>query len=115
MLILVALGLVGVLWQNVTQRTREIGVRRASGATQGQICVQFVGEILVVATFAAVSGGILIFQFALFDVLPNVTPQVNAVSLLCTAGILYLLVGAAALYPGWLATRVPPVAALHHE
>ena len=67
------------------------------------------------ATVAAVLGIILIFQLALFDILPDVTPQVNAICLLAAAGILYLLVGAAALYPGWLAARVPPVAALHHE
>ena len=32
LLIMVALGLTGVLWQNVTQRTKEIGLRRAKGA-----------------------------------------------------------------------------------
>jgi putative ABC transport system permease protein len=115
MLTMVGLGLVGVLWQNVTQRTREIGVRRASGATRGRICAQFVGEVMVVATFAAVLGGILIVQFALFDLFPSVVPEVYIAGLLCAVGILYLLVSAAALYPGWLATRVPPAVALHHE
>src|SRR6185436_11964295 len=33
LMIMVALGLTGVLWQNVTQRTKEIGLRRAKGAT----------------------------------------------------------------------------------
>jgi putative ABC transport system permease protein len=115
MLAIVALGLVGVLWQNVTQRTREIGVRRAAGATQGQICAQFVGEILVVATFGAALGTVLVFQFALFDAFPSVTPGVYSAGLLSAAAVLYLLVSAAALYPGWLAARVPPAAALHHE
>ena len=115
MLAMVGLGLVGVLWQNVTQRTREIGVRRASGATRGQVCAQFVGEVMVVATFAAVLGGMLIVQFAFFDLFPSVAPEVYTAGLLCAAGILYLLVSVAALYPGWLATRVQPAAALHRE
>ena len=37
LLVMVALGLTGVLWQNVTQRTREIGLRRAKGATRVQV------------------------------------------------------------------------------
>jgi putative ABC transport system permease protein len=115
MLAMVALGLVGVLWQNVTQRTREIGVRRASGATRGRICAQFVGEVMVVATFAAVLGGMLIVQFAFFDLFPSVVPEVYIAGFLCAAGILYLLVSVAALYPGWLASRVQPVEALHYE
>lgn len=70
---------------------------------------------VLVATFAIVLGGILIFQFALFDLFPSVTPGIYISGLLTSAGIIYLLVTAAALYPGWLATRVQPVAALHHE
>ena len=34
LMVMVGLGLIGVLWQNVTQRTREIGLRRATGAAR---------------------------------------------------------------------------------
>ena len=39
LLIMVALGLTGVLWLNVTQRTREIGLRRAKGAGRNTVVV----------------------------------------------------------------------------
>ena len=45
LMIMVALGLTGVLWQNVTQRTKEIGLRRAKGATAGNIYMQILGEL----------------------------------------------------------------------
>ena len=37
LLLMVALGLSGVLWQNVTQRMREFGLRRAAGASGGAV------------------------------------------------------------------------------
>jgi putative ABC transport system permease protein len=46
LMIMVGLGLVGVLWQNVTQRTREIGLRRAKGATLQHVYKQILGELL---------------------------------------------------------------------
>ena len=45
LLIMVALGLTGVLWLNVTQRTQEIGLRRAKGATILDVQWQIVGEV----------------------------------------------------------------------
>ena len=42
---MVALGLSGVVWQNVTQRTAEIGLRRAKGARIGDIHRQILGEL----------------------------------------------------------------------
>ena len=47
LLIMVAMGLTGVLWLHVTQRTREIGLRRAKGATVVNIRRQLVGEVVV--------------------------------------------------------------------
>lgn len=115
LLVMVALGLVGVLWQSVTQRTREIGIRRATGAEARQIYAQFTGEMLVLTTLAVVVGVVLVLNSAVLDLFPSVGVGVYAAGLLSAAAVLYFLVIAAALYPGWLATRVQPAAALHHE
>ena len=56
LMLMVALGLTGVLWQNVTQRTREIGLRRAKGATARRIHRQILGELLVMTTLALAAG-----------------------------------------------------------
>ena len=45
LMLMVALGLIGVLWQNVTRRTREIGLRRAAGASHGDIRRQVIMEV----------------------------------------------------------------------
>ncbi|MEW6755041.1 MAG: FtsX-like permease family protein, partial [Candidatus Latescibacterota bacterium] len=69
-LALVCLGLAGVLLQEVSGRTEEIGVRRAAGATRGRICRQFVGEVLVVVTAAVLLAAVVVAQLVLFDVFP---------------------------------------------
>ena len=115
LLLMVALGLVGVLWQSVTQRTQEIGIRRATGAEARQIYTQFTGEMLVLTTGAVVLGVVLVLNSAVLDLFPSVGAGVYAAGLLSAALVLYLLVIGAALYPGWLATRVQPAQALHHE
>ena len=101
--------------ESVTRRTQEIGIRRAAGADAGRICLQFVGEILALTTVAVLLGVLLIFHSALFDLFPSVTAWVYTCGLLMAAAILYLLVTAAALYPGWMAARVQPAEALHYE
>lgn len=113
LLLMVTLGLVGVLWQSVTQRTREIGIRRATGAQARQIYTQFTGEMLVLTTVAVVVGVGLVLNSAVLDLFPSVGAGIYAAGLLSAAAVLYLLVIGAALYPGWLATRIQPAQALH--
>ncbi|MFA6109102.1 MAG: FtsX-like permease family protein [Candidatus Latescibacterota bacterium] len=115
LLLMVCLGLVGVLWQSVTQRTREIGIRRAAGASRQGICLQVVGEAVVLTTLAVGLGVILVLHSAVLDLFPQIEPGTYLAGLLSAAAVLYLLVAAASLYPGWLATRVHPAEALHYE
>jgi putative ABC transport system permease protein len=52
-------GLVGVLWQNVVRRTRELGLRRAAGATRGDVRRQISMELLLFTTLALGLGTLL--------------------------------------------------------
>src|SRR5262249_38996297 len=54
LLLMVALGLTGVVWQNVTQRVREVGLRRAKGARIEDIHRQILGELAVMTSFALI-------------------------------------------------------------
>jgi putative ABC transport system permease protein len=115
LMLMVALGLTGVVWQNVTQRTREIGLRRAKGATAGRIHRQIVGELLLMTTLALFAGLIVVVQFPLLDLVAAVRPAVYAVSLGLSAAAVYGLALVFGWYPSRLATTVLPAEALRYE
>lgn len=115
LMIMVGLGLVGVLWQNVTQRIKEIGLRRAKGAAASDIYKQILGELLVLASFGLVLGTLLVVQFPLLDLISFIRPPVYFMGLVLALLMIYGLTLTAGLYPSWLATRVQPAEALHYE
>ena len=115
LLLMVGMGLTGVLWQTVTQRTREIGLRRAKGATTRDIRTQIVGELVVMTSMAVVAGAAVLVQFPLLDVIGLIDKGVYAASLVVSAVCIYLLTMACAWYPSRMATTVSPAEALHYE
>ena len=115
LLLMVGLGLTGVLWQNVTRRTREIGLRRVQGATKGDIHRQILGELLVVTTLALIVGAVIVLQIPLIDPFGIVNVSDFASAILVSAGLIYALTFLCGLYPSVLATRVQPVEALRHD
>jgi putative ABC transport system permease protein len=115
LMVMVALGLTGVIWQNVTRRTREIGLRRAAGATVGRIFQQIAAEMIVLTTPAVVLGIILIPHFLLFNIAPYVRWQAYFWGTAIAVGIIYFLTIVCTFYPGYLASRIYPAVALHHE
>jgi putative ABC transport system permease protein len=115
LMIMVALGLTGVLWQSVTQRRKEIGLRRAKGATATRIKKQILGELVVIASFGLLIGILLVVQFPLLDVISFISGKIYLYSILASAAIIYLLTILCGLYPSWLATKVQPAEALHYE
>ncbi len=115
LLIMVGLGLTGVLWLNVTQRTKEIGLRRAKGATRGRIYQQILGELLVIATFGLLIGLLIVIQFPLLNLLGFASPKVYFASISISLLAIYLLTIVCGLYPSRLATKVQPAEALHYE
>ena len=115
LLLMVALGLTGVLWQSVTQRTREIGLRRAKGASAGRIHTQILGEILVMTSLALVLGVAVVVQFPLLDLLGFVRPGVFASSLAISIVALYGVTVACGFYPSRIATRIAPADALRYD
>ena len=110
----VALGLFGVLWQTINQRRSEIGLRRAIGASAGGISGQIVGEILVVATFGLGLGLLVAVQFPLLGVL-GVRADVYGTAMGLAAGLVYVLTVVCALYPSRLAAGIQPAVALREE
>ena len=117
MILMVALGLTGMMWQTVRRRTREIGIRRAVGAPGTGIYGQFLGELAVLVTAAIALGCLPVFQFGLLELVlgSRVPAWVAASGVGATALVLFSVVMMCGLYPSWLAARVRPAQALHHD
>ncbi|MFP3940929.1 MAG: FtsX-like permease family protein [Thermoanaerobaculia bacterium] len=115
LLLMVALGLVGVLWQNVVQRTRELGLRRATGAARRDVHRQISMELLLVTTLGLALGILLAIQLPILRLVPSLAPQTFAAGVALAAAVLYTMALAAAAYPAWLAGRVQPAEALRWE
>jgi putative ABC transport system permease protein len=115
MLVMVALGMVGVLWQSVSRRRREIGLRRALGATGRGVSAQILGELLVITSAGLLLGLALVVQFPLLGIIGWVSGSVYATAIALSVALIYALAVVAALYPSRLAARVQPAAALHYE
>ncbi|MEM7656478.1 MAG: ABC transporter permease, partial [Bacteroidota bacterium] len=110
----VALGLFGVLWQNINKRKEEIGVRRAIGSPKGAITGQFMGEMLVLATLSMLVGLVFAVQFPLLQVF-ELASDVYLWGMLIAVIAMYVLVGICSLFPSWQAAQLAPALALKEE
>jgi putative ABC transport system permease protein len=115
LLSMVAMGLSGVLWLHVTQRTREVGLRRAKGATAVNIRRQLVGEVVVLTGVAALVGLVIVVQFPILEVFSAVSPFVYGVSLAISLVCILLLTMACAWTPARMASVIQPADALRYE
>lgn len=114
--LLAVVGLYGVLAFVVTRRTREIGIRMALGAEQGNVIRLVLGEMLALFVFgvgagvaACLSGGRLV-QSQLFGV-NAADPLVFALSAAALLGAAL----AAGFIPAWRASRIDPIRALRYD
>jgi putative ABC transport system permease protein len=109
-------GVVGIMMISVTERTREIGIRKALGATQGEILWQFLVEAAVLTFFGGASGlllgGGLALLAAKLTPIPASIPLWSVAASLGVAVITGMLFG---LIPALRAARMEPVAALRYE
>jgi putative ABC transport system permease protein len=125
-LALAGIGIYGVMAYSVTQRTREIGIRMALGASTGQVLARVVrqgaslagGGLLAgtpLAVFALIAVGSVFERAAQQDGL-QASSSIIAVAPIVLAGALLVGVGLTACYlPARRATKVDPVEALHTE
>jgi putative ABC transport system permease protein len=115
LLIMVGLGLIGVLWQNLLQRTRELGLRRATGASRSSIRTQLVLEQLLLTSFGVLLGAVLVLQIPILDLIGFVSEGVFVTGLLVSMTVIFLLSLLCAVHPSQMASRMPPAEALRYE
>ncbi|MDE2156677.1 MAG: FtsX-like permease family protein [Xanthomonadaceae bacterium] len=111
LLIVTALGIVGLASFWVAQRRRTIGVRRALGATRGDILHYFQTENFLLATFGIVLGMVLAYGINLFLMTHYELPRLPAIYFPVGAIALWLIGQLAVLGPALRAAAVPPVVA----
>ena len=118
LLLMVALGLMGVVWQNVTRRFQEFGLRRANGATASDIRRQVLAELTILTSLAVLVGVALVVQLPVLSLLdPDIRPPavVFVTSIVTSVAVIYLLTLLCGWYPSRLATQIHPAEALHYE
>ena len=115
-LLLAAVGLYGVVSHAVSQRTREIGIRVALGATRRDVMrlVLSSGAGAVAAGLAAGAGAALVLMRLMRSVLYEVSPG-DPVAIAGAAAVLAAVALAAHWLPARRASRVDPVVALKSE
>ncbi|GAB2557278.1 ABC transporter permease [Rhodanobacter koreensis] len=111
LLIVTALGIVGLASFWVAQRRRTIGVRRALGATRGNILHYFQTENFVLATFGIALGMVLAYGINLFLMSHYELPRLPGIYFPVGAVLLWLIGQVAVLGPALRAAAVPPVVA----
>ncbi len=111
------IGIMNIMLATVTERTREIGIRRALGAKRRDITQQFLIETIVLSGVGGVLGVCIgigipeILRFFATDQEPVVTPQSVALAFGISVGIGILF----GLYPAQRAAMMDPIEALRHE
>jgi putative ABC transport system permease protein len=110
------IGIMNIMLVSVTERTREIGLRLAIGALEGEVLMQFLIEAVVLAAIGGLIGVVLALGasvgLAHFMEVPFVfSPSVNLIGFGFSAGIGVLF----GYFPARRAARLDPIEALRHE
>lgn len=110
------IGVVGIMMISVTERTREIGIRKAVGATRQEILWQFLVEAAVLTLLGGAAG--MALGAGLAELVASQTPLPASIPLwaVVTALAMAVLTGMLfGLVPAYRASRMNPVTALGHE
>lgn len=108
------IGVMNIMLVTVTERTREIGIRKAIGASKSDIIGQFLAEAVLLSLFGGVVGiiiGLVGSQFTIVGIEPVVAPY----SVFLAFGVAILIGLFFGLYPANRAASLRPIEALRYE
>jgi putative ABC transport system permease protein len=113
-LVVGGIGVMNIMLVSVTERTREIGIRKAIGAPRRAIMSQFIFEAVILSLIgglAGVAAGIIGSQFMIVGIIPVVAPSsiLLAFAVSIAIGLFF------GIYPAHRAATMRPIDALRHE
>ena len=113
-------GVMNIMLVSVTERTREIGLRKAIGATRRRIMTDFLVEGILLAVASGVAGfagayglSAIVNTFPKSDMFAGL--PVHEGTMLWSFGALAVIAVVSALWPAWKAAKLTPVEALRYE
>jgi len=114
-LVVGGIGIMNIMLVSVTERTREIGIRKAIGAKRNNILIQFLIEALVVTGIGGIIGiifGLLIIKVIISSFVPEVY---SLMWILLSFGISLLIGIVFGIFPAYKAAKLNPIVALRFE
>lgn len=112
------IGIMNLMLASINERFREIGVRKALGATRSNIFLQFLAEAVALSMLGGAVGasiGCGVIKILQTVLAKSVPPQISPMAIAVGFGFSVATGLLAGLYPAWRAARLDPIVALRYE
>ena len=108
------IGIMNIMYATVTERTKEVGIRRAVGATESDILYQFLTESVILSVLGGVTG-LILASLIVLAIRPFFPAAVNlfavVITLVISSGIGIFF----GVFPARRAAKLPPIEAIRYE